>query len=138
MLTASYVGNHGYDLQETVNANMYASVHQHHELRRRLRRLAVGAPPTPRFVTVTQYYNNGVSNYNCLTLQYRHTFSYGLPAQIHYTWSHALGDTSTSTAIVIQSVQPQQCLRQPRLRQPAPGGRRYAVEPALQDIRTGS
>ena len=26
-----------------------------------------------------------------LTIQYRHTFSYGLTAQLHYTWSHALG-----------------------------------------------
>ena len=42
-------------------------------------------------MTVTQYYNNGISNYNSLTLQYRHTFSYGLTAQIHYTWSHDLG-----------------------------------------------
>jgi hypothetical protein len=40
---------------------------------------------------VTQYYNNGISNYNALTVQYRHSFSYGLQAQFHYTWSHALG-----------------------------------------------
>ena len=40
-------------------------------------------------MTVTQYYNNGISNYNALTLQYRHMFTYGLSAQLHYTWSHA-------------------------------------------------
>jgi hypothetical protein len=49
------------------------------------------APADARFVTVTQYYNNGVSNYNGLTLQYRHAFSYGFTGQLHYTWSHALG-----------------------------------------------
>jgi hypothetical protein len=42
-------------------------------------------------VTVTQTYMNGISNYNSLTLQYRHAFNYGLSAQFHYTWSHALG-----------------------------------------------
>jgi len=40
---------------------------------------------------VTQYYNNGISNYDALTLQIRHMFSYGLSAEFHYTWSHALG-----------------------------------------------
>src|ERR1035438_9880086 len=56
------------------------------------------AAPDGRFVTVTQYYNNGVSNYNSLTLLLRHQFSYGLTGQFHYTWSHDLGDTSTSTS----------------------------------------
>jgi hypothetical protein len=40
---------------------------------------------------VTQYYNNGVSNYDGLTFQYRHTSRFGLTTQFHYTWSHALG-----------------------------------------------
>jgi hypothetical protein len=53
--------------------------------------------PDPRFVTVTQYYNNGISNYDAMTVQFRHTFSAGLTGQVHYTWSHALGDVSTST-----------------------------------------
>jgi hypothetical protein len=94
LVAVSYVGNHGYSLAETVNANMFTS--------------AAGATlygggyaglPTAardsRFVTVTQYYNNGISNYDGLTFQYRHTFTYGLTAQIHYTWSHALGTNST-------------------------------------------
>jgi len=49
------------------------------------------APADARFVTVTQYYNNGISNSNSLTLLFRHQFSYGLTGQFHYTWSHALG-----------------------------------------------
>jgi len=86
----SYVGNHGYDLAETVNDNMFTGASG-------ITRYGGGyaglptAAPDPRFVTVTQYYNNGVSNYNGLTIQYKHTFTYGLTAQLHYTWSHTLG-----------------------------------------------
>lgn len=90
MVTVSYVANHAYDLAETVNANMFASATS-------IKNYGVnygglpGAAPDGRFVTVTQTYNNGISNYNSLTLQYRHSFTYGLTTQIHYTWSHALG-----------------------------------------------
>jgi len=90
VLALTYVGNHGYDLAESVNANMFTGPSG-------LTRYGGGyaglptAAPDPRFVTVTQIYNNGVSNYDGLTLQYRHSFSYGLTAQLHYTWSHALG-----------------------------------------------
>ena len=90
MVTVSYVANHGYDLQETVNANMFASATSTKNYGVPYGGLP-GAAPDGRFVTVTQYYNNGISNYNSLTLQYRHTFTYGLMTQIHYTWSHALG-----------------------------------------------
>ena len=90
MLTVSYVANHGYDLQESVNANMYASATSTKNYGGPYGGLPAAAPDG-RFVTVTQYYNNGISNYNALTLQYRHQFSYGLSAQFHYTWSHALG-----------------------------------------------
>jgi hypothetical protein len=96
-----YTGNHGYDIAETVNANAYIS--------------AAGiarygsfgglpaAPADARFVNVTQYYNNGVSNYDALTVQFRHVFSYGLQAQIHYTWSHALGTVNFENPFNINS-----------------------------------
>ncbi len=90
-----YSGNHGYDLAESVNANMFTSAAG-------VTRYGGGysglptAAPDPRFVLVTQTYNNGVSNYDGLTIQYRHVFSYGLQAQIHYTWSHALGSASST------------------------------------------
>ena len=87
---------HGYDIAETVNANMYASSTSTKNYGVFYGGLP-SAPADARFVTVTQYYNNGISNYNALTLQYRHAFSHGLMAEIHYTWSHALGDASTST-----------------------------------------
>jgi hypothetical protein len=89
-VSVSYVGNHGYDIQETVNANMYASATSTKNYGVFYGGLP-SAPADARFTTVTQYYNNGVSNYNALTLLYRHMFSYGLSGQIHFTWSHALG-----------------------------------------------
>jgi len=97
LFVVSYVGNHGYNLQETVNANLYTSAAG-------ITRYGGGysglptAAPDARFVNVTQYYNNGVSNYDGLTIQFRHTFTYGLTGQIHYTWSHALGSAGTSTS----------------------------------------
>jgi hypothetical protein len=90
VFTVSYVGNHSYDIQESVNANMYASATS----TKNYGLFYGGLPSAPldsRFTTVTQYYNNGISNYNALTLLLRHAFSYGLTGQIHYTWSHALG-----------------------------------------------
>jgi len=90
MIDVSYVANHGYDIAETINANMYASATSTKNYGGAYGGLPT-APLDSRFVTVTQYYNNGISNYNSLTLQYRHSFSYGLSAQFHYTWSHDLG-----------------------------------------------
>jgi hypothetical protein len=93
LFSINYVGNHGYDLQETVNANAYITAAG-------LAMYPAGYAGLPtaaadaRFVNVTQYYNNGRSNFDGLTIQYRHTFSYGLNAQIHYTWSHSLGTTT--------------------------------------------
>jgi hypothetical protein len=91
LVTVSYVGNHGYDIAESVNANMYASSASTNNYGGPFGGLPTAAPDS-RFVTVTQYYNNGVSNYNAMMLQYRHVFSYGLTAEFHYTLSHALGD----------------------------------------------
>ena len=92
LFTVTYVGNHGYDLQEAVNANLYTSAAG-------VTRYGGGfsglptAPRDARFTNVTQLYSNGISNYDGLSISYRHTFTYGLTGQIHYTWSHALGDT---------------------------------------------
>jgi Carboxypeptidase regulatory-like domain len=86
----TYVGNHGYDLQENVNANMFASSTSTTNYGGPYGGLPTAARD-PRFVTVTQYYNNGISNNNALTVQFRHSFGLGFTAQFHYTWSHALG-----------------------------------------------
>lgn len=90
LFTVSYVGNHGYDIQESVNDNMYTSAAGITRFGGTFGNLPTAAPD-PRFVTVTQYYNDGVSNYNALTFLFRHNFAYGLTGQIHLTWSHALG-----------------------------------------------
>jgi hypothetical protein len=94
VFTVSYVGNHGSDLQESVNANMYANPSSSVLKTAAFYANYGGLPTAPadaRFVTVTQYYNNGISNYDGVTFMLRHAFSYGLMAEIHYTWSHALG-----------------------------------------------
>ena len=97
LFTLGYVGNHGYNLQETVNANAYMGSGGISMYGGSYAGLPVSAPDG-RFLTMTQYYNNGVSNYNAMTIQFRHTFTYGLTAQIHYTWSHALGDISAASS----------------------------------------
>jgi len=90
LFAVAYVGNHGYNLQETVNGNMYTGAAG-------VTRYGGGyaglptAAPDPRFLSVTQYYNNGISNYDSLSVQFRHSFSYGLTGQINYVWSHTLG-----------------------------------------------
>ena len=90
VLALTYVGNHGYDQPEAVNANMFTAASGVNRYGGTYGGLPTAAPDS-RFVTVTQIYNNGISNFDGLTIQYRHSFSYGLTAQIHYTWSHALG-----------------------------------------------
>jgi hypothetical protein len=102
LFTVSYVGNHGYNLAETVNDDMYTSAAGVTRYGGTYGGLPTAAPD-PRFVSVTQYYNNGVSNYNSLTVSYRHTFSYGLTGQIHYTWSHALGTVAYENPFSVAS-----------------------------------
>jgi hypothetical protein len=103
-LTASYVGNHGYNLAETVNDNVYAATSSSYFKKYGV---AFGGLPTvapdSRFLSVTQYYNNGVSNYDALTVQYKHTFGYGLTGQLHYTWSHTLGTNAYENPFSVNS-----------------------------------
>ena len=87
VLVATYSGNHGYNLLAAdgwLNAaalgGTFAGV--------------PSAQPDPRFLSVTQLNNNGISNYDGLTVQYRRAFSHGFQGQINYTWSHALDDIS--------------------------------------------
>lgn len=50
-------------------------------------------PTDPRFSTITEISNPGVSNYNGLTVEFTRHFS-ALELQVNYTWSHALDDIS--------------------------------------------
>ena len=50
--------------------------------------------PDPRFATVTQVQLTGINNYDGLSIQLRHAYSYGFQGQIGYTWSHGLARTA--------------------------------------------
>jgi hypothetical protein len=102
LLAVTYVGNHGYNLQETVNANMYTNASGVTKFGTAFGGLPT-APLDSRFLSVTQYYNNGVSNNNALTVQLKHNYSYGLSSQIHYTWSHVLGTVAYENPFNITS-----------------------------------
>jgi len=52
-----------------------------------------GSPTDPRFATVTEVSNPGVSNYNGLTAGFNVRLN-SLQVQANYTWSHALDDIS--------------------------------------------
>jgi len=86
VLVATYSGNHGYNLLVT---NGFADAAAN--------RPFAGMPtvqPDPRFLSVSELSNQGISNYDGLTIQYRRAFSKGFQGQISYTWSHALDDVS--------------------------------------------
>jgi len=87
VLTASYVGNKGYDLF-LLNAklNGAASATNYPNGFAGLPNVA----PDPRFNIITQLTNNGISNSNGLSLEFRRAFGHGFQGRISYTWSHAL------------------------------------------------
>ena len=87
VLVATSSGNHGYNLLVTNGFGNTAA----------LGGSFTGLPsvqPDPRFLAVSQLTNQGISNYDGLTVQYRRAFSHGFQGQINYTWSHALDDVS--------------------------------------------
>ena len=92
VFVATYAGVHGYNLflinpfvNTSYNANAYPNGFG-------------GLPansPDPRFNGVSQLQNDGVSNYDGLSVQFRRALGFGLQGQIAYTWSHALDDISS-------------------------------------------
>jgi len=91
VLVATYSGNHGYDLliqngflNGFVNTTNFPNG---------FGGLPVTAPD-PRFYPVTELGNQGISNYNGVTVQFRRSFTSGFQGQISYTWSHALDELS--------------------------------------------
>ncbi len=94
VLVATYSGNHGYNLL-IQNGWANAFVQPAYGLP------FAGLPATPRdgrFAGVNQMTNGGVSNYDGLSVQYRHTFAYGFQGEASYTWSHALDTLSNGGA----------------------------------------
>lgn len=84
----TYSGNHGYD-EAVTNADSNAYIGTPSRYPNGFGSLPISIPD-PRFSTVSQVLTSGYSNYNGLTAQVRHAFSYGFQAQAFYTWSHAL------------------------------------------------
>lgn len=98
VLDVTYAGNHGYD--QAINnywPNFYVNTSNYPN--------GFGGLPTtpldPRFYAVDQVLTSGYSNYDGLTAQVRHSFSYGFQGQIGYTWSHALGTAYASTTLLL-------------------------------------
>jgi hypothetical protein len=95
VITISYVGNHGYDLQDRnlkVNGNAANGFG--------------GLPttaPDPRFRVITNLTNSGYSNYDGLSVSYRRAFGFGFQGQIGYTWSHALDTISNGGLTLVFS-----------------------------------
>jgi outer membrane receptor protein involved in Fe transport len=95
VLAVTYTGNHGYNLfTANEDANGYISTKDYPN----------GFPfltttqPDPRFKVVTIGSNNGLQNYDAMTVQLRHAFQHGLQGQFGYTWSHDLGDLTNGTS----------------------------------------
>jgi Carboxypeptidase regulatory-like domain len=94
-LVLSYAGNHGYNLfiaNNHLNQNVGTSLYG-----------AYGngtfddvpaASPDPRFAQVQSFTNNAISNYQGVSLQYKHFDRRGLTSNISYTYSHSLDDIS--------------------------------------------
>jgi len=89
VLAATYSGNHGYD-EAITNGDANAFTRATNLYPNGFYGLPASAPD-PRFLTVNQVLTAGVSNYDALIVQLRHSFSYGLQGQIGYVWSHTLG-----------------------------------------------
>jgi len=95
-LSVNYVGNHGvWEPVQNAGLNAFCDTTCLGQL---------GSPATqfgdlptaaadPRFGTVTEVSNAGISNYNGLTVSFQRKFS-SLELQANYTWSHALDEIS--------------------------------------------
>jgi len=95
VLSATYSGNHGYD-EPVTNSDANAFTAATNLYPNGFAGLPTAAPD-PRFLTVNKVLTSAISNYDALTVQVRHAFSYGFQGQIGWVWSHALG-TVTQTA----------------------------------------
>jgi hypothetical protein len=94
-LVFSYAGNHGYNLfiannhlNQNVGTSLYGSYGDG---------TFDNVPtlsPDPRFGQVASFSNNAISNYQGISVQYKHIDRRGLTANVSYTYSHSLDDIS--------------------------------------------
>ena len=94
-LIFSYAGNHGFNLfmpvnnfNQSVGTTPYGSYGNG-----TFDDVAINSPD-PRFATVQGFTTNAISNYNGLSVEYKHIDRRGLTADVSYTYSHALDDIS--------------------------------------------
>jgi hypothetical protein len=90
VLALTYAGNHGYD-ESISNTTMNNFLNNS-----KIPAGFLGLPSSasdPRFATITQVMLTGYNNYDGLSVQLRHAFSYGFTGQLGYTWSHGLALT---------------------------------------------
>jgi len=88
VLAATYSGNHGFN-----DSYSNSTVNDYIANASKFPTGFLGLPavaPDPRFATVTQVLLSGYSNYDGLSLQFRHALSYGFMGQMGWTWSHGL------------------------------------------------
>jgi Carboxypeptidase regulatory-like domain len=90
----SYAGNHGYNL-------FVANNHLNQNVGPIYGAYGNGtfgdlpaSSPDPRFLQVSSFANDAISNYNGVSVQYKHIDHSGLTTDIAYTYSHALDDIS--------------------------------------------
>ena len=87
----SYAGNHGFDLFMPNNhPNQYVGGISAYTAFADLPTTAAD----PRFGQISRFSNNGISNYNGFSVQYKHIDRRGLTADVSYTYSHSLDDIS--------------------------------------------
>lgn len=91
----SYAGNHGFDLfmpNNHLNQNVGTSLYGDYG-NGTFDNVPTNSPD-PRFAEVSSFSNNAISNYNGVSVQYKHIDRRGLTTDISYTYSHALDDIS--------------------------------------------
>ncbi len=88
VLSITYAGNHGFN-EPVSNGTLDNFMQNPSKFPAGFLGLPLAAPD-PRFSSVTQVEQYGFSNYNGLSVQLRHAYSYGFVGQIGYTWSHGL------------------------------------------------
>jgi hypothetical protein len=88
VLSVTYAGNHGWN--EPITNGTVDNFLQNPA---KFPTGYLGLPttsPDPRFSSVSQVLLAGYSNYNGLSVQLRHAYSWGFVGQVGYTWSHGL------------------------------------------------
>lgn len=91
----SYAGNHGYSLympRDNLNQNVGTSLYGSYG-NGTFDTVPINSPD-PRFGLVQGFTNNAKSNYNGVSVQYKHVARGGLTTSLAYTYSHSLDDIS--------------------------------------------